>query len=103
MTQWQEFCFALGIKRMPEYLKGIYSRRFLTLDFLSGGYLRKELYRIHECLGRACNNHDRVWLPDYPGAMEFLRRGKTEAEIHDLLIKNLNDAKGVLIKNIYQM
>ena len=73
------------------------------LDFLSGGRLSGGLQRLHRCLGRASCNHDKVWLPGHPDLMPFLRRGKTEAEVHDALSKNINDAKGVLLNSIYQM
>lgn len=103
MTQWQKLCYALGIKRMPKYIEEQFSRRFLFLDFLSGGQLVRELYNVHNCIAAACNNHDRVWLPDYPGVAELLRKGKTEAECHDRLNNNLNCAKGILIKKIYKI
>lgn len=100
MTQRERFCAIIGYPR--SIMQKYYSRKFLILDFLSGGNLGQELSRLYGCLGRAYMNHDMVWLPDHPDLLPILRRGKTEKEAHEDLSKNLNKAKGILL-SVYKM
>lgn len=75
-----------------------FSRRFLILDFLSGGRLMASLYKLHHCLGRATVNHSLMRHPELD-----LRHKRTEEEIYSDIGRNVNDAKGYLLRDVFQI
>lgn len=82
------------IFRKSEY----FSRRFLVLDFLSGGRLMESLHKLHHCLGRATVDHELMKSPELD-----IRHRRTEEELYSDVGRNINSAKGYLLHGIYQM